>query len=229
MSLVTLSATYGAGGSEVGPELAKRLGVPFVDRLITLRVAARLAVSRASACAHDGVSAGVLARALATLAPIGQAFGEAPATAPVGDRDFREATEQVIFERAESGHGVILGRAAAVVLRDDPLALHVRLDGSREGAPTAGNAAAGDRPSCGRAAHAGNRPRTPRLRAPLPQSRRTRPRPLPPSDQLHRDRPHRVRRGDRARGRGSREGTPRKRLVENVSALISRGGPGVVG
>lgn len=132
MSLVTLSATYGAGGSEVGPELAKRLGVPFVDRLIPSEVAARLAVSRASACAHDGVSAGVLARALATLAPIGQAFGEAPATAPVGDRDFREATEQVIFERAESGHGVILGRAAAVVLRDDPLALHVRLDGSRE-------------------------------------------------------------------------------------------------
>ena len=44
MSLVTLSATYGAGGSEVGPELAKRLGVPFVDRLIPSEVAARLAV-----------------------------------------------------------------------------------------------------------------------------------------------------------------------------------------
>ena len=132
MSLVTLSATYGAGGSEVGPELAKRLGVPFVDRLIPSEVAARLAVSRASAFAHDGVSGGVLARALATLAPIGQAFGEAPATEPVGDRDFREVTEQVIFERAESGHGVILGRAAAVVLRDDRQALHVRLDGSRE-------------------------------------------------------------------------------------------------
>ena len=132
MSLVTLSATYGAGGSEVGPELAKRLGVPFVDRLIPSEVAARLDVSRASAFAHDGVSSGVLARALATLAPIGQAFGEAPATEPVGDRDFREVTEQVIFERAESGHGVILGRAAAVVLRDDRQALHVRLDGSRE-------------------------------------------------------------------------------------------------
>lgn len=132
MSLVTLSATYGAGGSEVGPELAKRLGVPFVDRLIPSEVAARLDVSRASAFAHDGVSGGVLARALATLAPIGQAFGEVPATEPVGDRDFREVTEQVIFERADSGHGVILGRAAAVVLRDDRQALHVRLDGSRE-------------------------------------------------------------------------------------------------
>lgn len=112
--------------------LAQRLGVPFVDRLIPSEVAARLAVPRASAFAHDEVSGGVLARALASLGPIGQAFGEAPSTETVDDRHFRDVTEQVIFERAESGHGVILGRAAAVVLRDDPQALHVRLDGSRE-------------------------------------------------------------------------------------------------
>jgi cytidylate kinase len=133
MSLVTLSATYGAGGSEVGPALAQRLGVPFVDRLIPSDVAARLAVPLTSAFAHDEVSGGVMARALTSLAPIGQAFGAgAPATEPVADRDFREMTEQVVFERAESGHGVILGRAAAVVLCNDPRALHVRLDGPRE-------------------------------------------------------------------------------------------------
>jgi len=50
---------------------------------------------------------------------------------PVGDHAFREATEQVIAERAASGRAVILGRAAAVVLRDHPAALHVRLDGPR--------------------------------------------------------------------------------------------------
>jgi cytidylate kinase len=133
MSLVTLSATYGAGGSEVGPALAQRLGVPFVDRLIPSEVATRLAGPHAATFAHDEVSGGVLARVLTSLAPIGQAFGaEASTTGPVADRDFREMTEQIIFERAESGHGVILGRAAAVVLRDDPQALHVRLDGSRE-------------------------------------------------------------------------------------------------
>jgi cytidylate kinase len=133
MSLVTLSATYGAGGSEVGPALAQRLGVPFVDRLIPSEVAARLAVPLDAALAHDEVSGGVLARLLIILAPIGQAFGaEAPATETVADRNFREMTEQVIFERADSGQGVILGRAGAVVLRDDPRALHVRLDGPRE-------------------------------------------------------------------------------------------------
>jgi cytidylate kinase len=133
VSLVTLSATYGAGGSEVGPALAQRLGVPFVDRLIPSEVAARLAVPLAAAFARDEVSTGVLARVLTSLAPIGQAFGaEAAATEPVTDSDFWQMTEQVVFERADSGQGVILGRAAAVVLRDDPRALHVRLDGPRE-------------------------------------------------------------------------------------------------
>lgn len=133
MSLVTVSATYGAGGSEVGPALAQRLGVPFVDRVIPSEVAARLAVRAPAAFAHDEVSGGVMARVLTRLAPIGQAFGaEAPVADPVTDRDFREMTERVVFERADSGHAVILGRAAAVVLRDDPRALHVRLDGPRE-------------------------------------------------------------------------------------------------
>ena len=133
MSLVTLSATYGAGGSKVGPALAQRLDAPFVDRLIPSEVASRLSVPLAAAFAHDEASSGVLTRLLLSLAPIGQAFGaEAPASERVADRNFRETTEQAIFERAESGRGVILGRAGAVVLRDDPRALHVRLDGPRE-------------------------------------------------------------------------------------------------
>ena len=33
--LVTVSASYGAGGSVVAPALAERLGVPFVQRATT--------------------------------------------------------------------------------------------------------------------------------------------------------------------------------------------------
>lgn len=133
MSLVTLSATYGAGGSEVGLALAQRLGAPFVDRLIPTEVAARLAVPVDSAHVHDEASGGLLVRLLTILAPMGQAFGTGgPATKPVGEREFRDMNEQVILALADSGQGVILGRAGAVVLRDDPRALHVRLDGPRE-------------------------------------------------------------------------------------------------
>jgi cytidylate kinase len=46
-----------------------------------------------------------------------------------GDRTFCETTEAVICRHAEGAGGVILGRAGAVVLRDRPRTLHVRLDG----------------------------------------------------------------------------------------------------
>jgi hypothetical protein len=53
MTLVALSASYGAGGSIIGPALAGRLDVPFVDRAIPLAVADRLEVPYDDAAAHD--------------------------------------------------------------------------------------------------------------------------------------------------------------------------------
>src|SRR5215207_3002221 len=40
--VVTVSATYGAGGSVVAPRLAERLGLSFLDRLIAAGTAAGL-------------------------------------------------------------------------------------------------------------------------------------------------------------------------------------------
>jgi cytidylate kinase len=45
------------------------------------------------------------------------------------DEDFRRATEEVLLAQAATGRGVILGRAAAIVLRDRPEMLRARLDG----------------------------------------------------------------------------------------------------
>lgn len=131
MALVTLSACYGAGGSQIGPALAERLGVPFVDRAIPREVADRLAVPLAEAERRDGSPGSALSRLLRDLSPLGAVFG-APAPAAAEDVDgFLSTTEQVIREHAERG-AVILGRAGAVVLADDPRALHVRLSGPRE-------------------------------------------------------------------------------------------------
>ena len=134
MSLVTVSASYGAGGSRVGPELAKRLHVPFVDRVIHSDVAARLAMPLGAAIPGDDVaSSHPLARLLMHLAPVGDTYGVVPATTEtLSDRSVGGVIERAILERADSGRGVILGRAGAVVLRDDPRATHVRLDGPRE-------------------------------------------------------------------------------------------------
>ena len=134
MCLVTLSAPYGAGGSQVGPDLARRLDVPFVDRVISTDVATGLDVSLDAALHRDDVtSSHFLARFLKSMAPVGGAYGfgelDAESTSHCSVRD---AAERAVFERADNGRGVILGRAGAVVLRDDPRAIHVRLDGPRE-------------------------------------------------------------------------------------------------
>ena len=133
MTVVALSATYGAGGNVVAPALAERLGVPFVDRAIPVQVAEQLNVPVDDAEAHDEeASESLLDRLLRGF--IGTDIG-APAPIPAEtftSEDFRRATEEVLLRQARTGEGVILGRAAVIVLRDDPTVLRVRLDGPVE-------------------------------------------------------------------------------------------------
>jgi cytidylate kinase len=133
VTLVALSASYGAGGSVVGPGLAERLGVPFVDRAIPVQVAARLDVPVDDAEAHDQQAPdSFLDRLLRGF--IGTDIG-VPAPLPresFTSEDFRKATEEVLLRQASTGRGVILGRAGMIVLRDDPRVLRVRLHGPPE-------------------------------------------------------------------------------------------------
>jgi cytidylate kinase len=133
MTLVALSASYGAGGSVVGRALAERLGVPFVDRAIPAQVAEHLDVSVDDAEAHDEQAPdSFLDRLLRGF--IGTDIG-VPAPLPpetFTSEDFRNATEAVLKRQAATGEGVILGRGGMIVLRDDPRVLRVRLDGPPE-------------------------------------------------------------------------------------------------
>jgi Cytidylate kinase-like family len=131
MTVVTLSSAYAAGGSQLGPKLAERLGMPFVDRAITSEVAERLAVGLEEAESHQDQVGGLLSRMVLRLAPLGGAFGADPA-GPLEEDAYRQATEQTVVAHAQAGDAVILGRSGALILRDDPHALHVRLDGPKE-------------------------------------------------------------------------------------------------
>jgi len=95
-TVVTISASFGAGGSIVGPALAERLGLPLIDRAIPY-------------------GAGPLVTADAVEEP----------------ELFQSRTEEFIRGVAATTGGVIIGRAAAIVLADEPSAFHVRLDGPR--------------------------------------------------------------------------------------------------
>lgn len=133
MGVVTVSASYGAGGSEIGPAVAEALGLPFVDRAVPAGVARKLDVPLDLARQRDETTDRGLWRVISSMALVPEMAGAGPLAYHTfaDEHAFREKTEEVLHEIAELG-GVVLGRAAALVLagRDD--ALHVRLDGPVE-------------------------------------------------------------------------------------------------
>jgi cytidylate kinase-like protein len=130
MGVVTVSASFGAGGADIAPAVAQRLGLPFHDRAIPVQVAGRLGVPVAEAEANDETIARGLWRLISSLGsmpdPVG---GVLPTSSLPDERAYREQTERVLREIADGSGGVVLGRAAAMVLTDRPDVLHVRLDG----------------------------------------------------------------------------------------------------
>jgi cytidylate kinase len=126
---VTISSSFGAGGNIVGPAVADRLGLPFFDRAIPVAAARRLAISLDEAAAQDERAPSTwnrVARAFANMAvpmaPQNLGVGEDPDT-------FREETERILHQIAQTTGGVVLGRGGAVVLKDRTDVLRVRLDG----------------------------------------------------------------------------------------------------
>jgi cytidylate kinase len=133
VGVVTVSASYGAGGSEIGPAVAAALGLPFVDRAVPAGVARKLDVPLDLAEQRDETTARGLWRVISSMALVPEMAGAGPLAYHTfaDEHAFREKTEEVLHEIAESG-GVVLGRAAALVLADRDDALHVRLDGPVE-------------------------------------------------------------------------------------------------
>lgn len=131
MGVVTVSASFGAGGAEIAPAVAERLGLAFYDRAIPAEVAGRLGVPVEEAEANDETVAHGLWRLITSLGTMPD-IGSTGITNAPDERAYKVQTERVLGEIAAGPGGVLLGRAAAMVLRDRSDALHVRLDGSPE-------------------------------------------------------------------------------------------------
>ena len=128
---MTISASFGAGGSRVGPAVAEELGVELLDRAIPVRVAERLAVPLDDALAHDESLGDAIGRLASSFALLPELAGAMVQAGVLAGEDYRRETERIILEHAAAGE-VVLGRGGAIVLREHPEALHVRLDGPQE-------------------------------------------------------------------------------------------------
>jgi cytidylate kinase len=132
---VTISASYGSGGSLIAPRVAERLGLQFLDRAISAAVATSLQVSFPEAEGGE-LSRSFADRFLGLLAPLaGGALGAGTDAAPpnaVPPPDdaslFRRQAEAIIRTAMVDG-AVILGRAGAAALRAESDVLRVRLFG----------------------------------------------------------------------------------------------------
>jgi cytidylate kinase len=135
MGIVTISASYAAGGSEIAPRVAERLRLPFVDRAIPVNVAAELGVPVESVEGAAEQSRSGFWALMASMAVVPDYIGTAsPGYVHMpSERAMQEKTEEQLKKIADGPGGVLLGRAAAIVLADRPDALHVRLDGPEEG------------------------------------------------------------------------------------------------
>jgi cytidylate kinase len=128
--LITVSASYGAGGSVVAPALAKRLGLPFLQRVTT----SEGHIAEPGPCDEQLTAEEIKATPVhRLLAHFTQAMPTGPTQSPPSthhqDEHLRGHGEAGIHRLlATAGGGVILGRAAAVVLGKDR-GFHVRLDG----------------------------------------------------------------------------------------------------
>ncbi len=147
--LVTVSATYGAGGSVIAPRLAEALGVPFLDRLISADMSEEAARRRAGEgdpgagpSGQPGPTEGLHEDEQAAT-PAGRFLSYFARAASVGalmapdavlddDETIRRRTEEGLRDLAAGAPAVLLGRAGAVVLASRPRAYHVRLDGPVE-------------------------------------------------------------------------------------------------
>jgi cytidylate kinase len=128
--VVTISATYGAAGSLIAPRLADRLGLPFVDRFVSVALAHEAATS-GEGLHETERTATPTSRLLLYLARLPSVLGTPVPDLETLDREekLRRESDEMLESLGSTTGGVVLGRAAAVVLADRPAVLHVRLDG----------------------------------------------------------------------------------------------------
>jgi CMP/dCMP kinase len=152
MPLVTLSRQLGSWGDEIGQDVAKALGVSYVDREIIHSVAQRMDAPEqvvndieeksptfAKRVANAIIQAFADGTRLAPLVGVVPApviptpeeqeleSGQSVFTFDLNDTLYLNFVRQVVREVAAGGNAVIVGRAAHLLLKDVPRALHVHV------------------------------------------------------------------------------------------------------
>jgi CMP/dCMP kinase len=128
MRAITISREYGSGGGEVAQRLAKRLQWQLVDHEIVVNVAQELGVTVEEAEAQDEYAESITSRILSSLQALQPTlFAVAPLPVMMDAPNYQEALKHVVEGSVATGHVVIVGRGAQVLLSQHRDVLHVRI------------------------------------------------------------------------------------------------------
>jgi len=161
MPVITITGLMGSGGTEVGSEVAKRLGIDFIDRAILAEAAKKLGTTIAVVADRTekppslgdrvaGFARTVLERSALAGGGADPYFGGGLDSLLV--REYREflgdsiigteemtntdellrVTAEVIKEISDSGNVIIAGRGANCILANQPEVLHIGLTSTLE-------------------------------------------------------------------------------------------------
>ena len=127
--IVTISREYGSGGRVVGKIVAERLGVPLYDKDIIDMAAKESGLSREVIESAELQAKSSFSYTLSSAVSFGEGVGGEAIS--MNEKLFL-AQFDVIMEIGERGEGVIVGRCADYVLRDDPDVINVFVYGEKE-------------------------------------------------------------------------------------------------
>jgi CMP/dCMP kinase len=128
MRAITISRQYGSGGGEIAQRLAQRLQWQLVDHEIVVSVAQELGVSVEEAEAQDEYTESLTSRILSSLQAMQPALFAMTSPPAVTDMpSYQEALCRVVRGSVATGHVVIVGRGAQVLLGQQRDVLHVRI------------------------------------------------------------------------------------------------------
>jgi len=141
-TVVTFTVQLGSSGFAIAHQVADRLGYRYFDWEITSEAAARAGVSPEDVAASEHVPSFLerIMRRLLSASAIGTEESSVviaaepalvnAAVQSLGSEDYRRFIEKVVVELAEHGDAVIVGHAAAVILKEKAGTLKVLIHGS---------------------------------------------------------------------------------------------------
>jgi cytidylate kinase len=132
-TVLTISRQLGSGGAFIGQDVARRLGMRYVDREILQRAATESGLAEGDLEAADERAAGFW-HAVSHLLTSGAA--EAPYAAPAISATYEEGVfqleQRIIREIAERFDSVIVGRAGYHLLAEHAGAIHIMVHARME-------------------------------------------------------------------------------------------------